>query len=122
MASDDWYLQQAADKGLLDEQLPVAVMLPVLAVPKGNPRKIQSLQDLARDDLKVGLGNVEQTVVGRLSSSILQKAGLWDRVRANVQSHGVFKPTVPDLANDLKLGHIDVAIVFDATEIGRAHV
>ena len=32
-----------------------------------------------------------------------------------VDARGVYKPTVPDLANDLKIGTVDVAILFDAT-------
>jgi len=39
----------------------------------------------------------------------------WQTVEANVKKNGVFKPTVPELANDIVLGAADAAIVWDAT-------
>jgi molybdate transport system substrate-binding protein len=41
--ADEIYVQDARSKGLVDEVLPLARMQPVLAVKKGNPKNVTSL-------------------------------------------------------------------------------
>jgi ABC-type molybdate transport system substrate-binding protein len=81
-------------------------------VALGNPHGIESLRDLTREDLRVGLGNPEAAAVGRIARTVLAEEGLWEQVRAALK---VEKPTVNELANDLALGALDVVIVWDAT-------
>ncbi|MFH1923137.1 MAG: molybdate ABC transporter substrate-binding protein, partial [Planctomycetota bacterium] len=115
LAGDDGYTQLAHEKGLVDEQIPVAAMHPVLAVKKGNPRNIRGVADLLRDDVRVALGNPDQAAIGQKTRRLLEDSGHWEAVERNVTDHGVFKPTVPDVANDVKLGSVDVGIIWDST-------
>lgn len=115
LAADLSYTQIAQEKGLLDETLPVAYLRPVILVASGNPKGIHTEADLARPDVRVALGNPDAASIGRQGMLLLQQAGVWEDVQANVQAHGVFKPTVPEVANDVKLGAADAAIVWDAT-------
>ncbi len=115
VAADTDYIEIGRAKGLIAESLPLATQTAVLAVPKGNPRGIKSIESLVAPDLRIALANPDAAAVGKEAKSILEQTGLWEQVRRAVETRGVFKPTVTDLANDLKLGAVDVAIVWDAT-------
>ena len=96
--ADDSYLQIARDKGLVRETLPLARMTPVLAVHKGNPKNLHSLDDLERDGVRVGQANPEAAAVGKLTADALKKAGRWAALEKHIV---VTKPTVNDVANDV---------------------
>jgi molybdenum ABC transporter molybdate-binding protein len=114
LVAEEMYADLARNKGLAQEVIPVAVQRPVIAVRKGNPRRIGGMDDLVRADVRVGLGNPEQAAIGRLTKVVLERAGRWRDLDREVTRRGVFKPTVTDLANDLKLGTIDASILWDA--------
>jgi len=115
LAGDDGYTDLAHEQGLVAERIPVATMRPVLAVQKGNPKQIQGVKDLLRDDVRVALGNPDQAAIGRKTRALLTDSGQWAAVEKQVTHRGVFKPTVAEVANDVKLGSVDVGIVWDAT-------
>ena len=124
LAADDFYTDQAVEKGLATETLPVAQMRLVICVPKGNPKQISSLDDLLRDDVATVIANPEAAAVGRAVRKRLQplplgESNYWQRLEAAVTERGVFKPTVNEVANDVKLGHVDAGIVFDSTAAMR---
>ena len=109
---DDSYLRIAREKGLLAETIPLARMRPVLAVRKGNPKGVRTLADLLRKEVTLVLPSPEATASGKLVKEALEKAGRWAEVDAR---KAVSKPTVNDVANDLKLGVADAGFVWDAT-------
>lgn len=115
LAADESYVDIARKKGLVAEELPVARMRPVLAVKKGNPKKIEGLKDLLREDVRAALGNPDQPAIGKRGKRVLSDAGLWEEVARHVTETGVFKPTEPEIANDVKLGSVDVGILWDST-------
>ena len=115
IAADQSYIDIAVQKKLIDETLPLAWQRPVIVVPKGNPKKILTLDDLLRPGLRIALGSPESASIGRQTKHILEKADLWAAVEKQVRQNGVFKPTVPDVANDVKLGAVDAGIIWDAT-------
>lgn len=120
IAADSSYIDIAREKELVAEVLPIAYQKPVILVAKGNPKNIVGVQDLRREELRVSLANPEAASVGKLTKKLLEQAGLWEEVEANVQNNGVFKPTVNDIANDVKIGAVDAAIVWDATAMQYA--
>jgi len=114
LAADASYIHIARQQGLIAETIPLATQRPVIATAKGNPRKIQSAQDLLREDVRIALGNPDVASIGKQTEAVLRKAGLWANVKQAVQSRGVFKPTVNDVANDVKIGTVDAGVVWDA--------
>jgi len=114
LAADNSYLESAQKDNLIDEVMPAVRLTPVLVVPKGNPKEVISLDDLTREGLRVCLANPDTASIGRVGQSLLQSRGLWSKVEANVMKSGVFKPTVNDIANDLKIGAADVGLLWDA--------
>ena len=83
----------------------------MLAVKKGNPKHITSFDDLLREDTKLAQANPDAAAIGKLTREALQKTGQWEALKARTV---VFKPTVNDVANDIKLGTVDAGILWDA--------
>ena len=115
LAADDSYIEIAREKGLVREEIPLASMRPVILVKKDNKKNIQGIEDLLKDDVRTALGNTEQAAIGKTTKKLLSASGHWARLEKQVRDKGTFKPTVPDLANDVKIGSMDAAIVWDAT-------
>ena len=106
LAADTGYLKRAADAGLVKETISIAWLRPVIAVEKGNPKKVETLKDLVEKSVTLSLANPEGAAVGRLSRKVLTQAGIWDAIQPNIK---VFKPTVNAVADDLKVGAVDAA-------------
>lgn len=111
LPADDSYLSLARDRQLLTDEYPLASMMPVIAVPTGNPKKIQILGDLLRDEVRVAQALPEAAAIGKLTRDVLSTSGHWDKLHAKTT---VFKTTVNEVANDVKVGAVDAGIVFDA--------
>lgn len=111
LAADQSYIDIANEKGLTAESIPIAELTPVIAVKKGNPKNIASIHDLLRDDVKVALANPDAASVGKVTKELLENAGVWAQLNPKVK---VFKPTVNDIANDVKIGIVDAAIIWDS--------
>jgi molybdate transport system substrate-binding protein len=106
------YVEMARKDGLVTSQRTVTYVWPVILVAKGNPKNIRSLEDLARPGLRVGLGNPDACQIGRASVELLAKNKL---DAAAVNANVVVKTgTVTELGLQVKTGHIDAAIVYDA--------
>jgi molybdate transport system substrate-binding protein len=112
LPADDNYLQLARGKDLLAESIPLARMNLVLGVSRGNPKNLHSLDDLLKDGIRLAQANPDAAAVGKLSREVLQKSGHWDALKAHTL---VFKPTVNDVASDIKVGAVDAGIVWNAT-------
>lgn len=110
VAADESYLLIGRSNGLVAEMIPLARMAPVVAFPKGNPQGIRSLDDLLR--VRVALANPDAAAIGSVVRDALRKTDRWEALEKHVR---VFKPTVADVANDIKLGAVDAGIVWDAT-------
>ena len=110
VSADESYLRMAQTNHLLEETMPLARMIPVIAVRQGNPKNVHTVADLLRVD--VALANPEAAAISKVTRDLLRQTGEWDALEKHVR---VFKPTVNDVANDLKLGTVDAGIVWDAT-------
>jgi molybdate transport system substrate-binding protein len=126
LAGDDFYTEKAVQAGLAKEQLPIAYMRPVIAVPKDSKLDIKSIRDLLTDDIRVVLGNPDQAAIGKAVRGRLEKIeygdsddesknNLWAALEEQVTKNGVFKPTVTDIAMDIKIGTVDAGIIWDST-------
>ncbi len=111
VAGDDIFGQMAVDQGLADRVETLAYFLPAIAVASDNPKGIDELSDLAGEGVRVALGEARVTAVGRVTDKLLAARGL-EAVRERQAFTG---NTVQELANQLLLGHVDAAILWDAT-------
>jgi len=109
LAADASYMDEARTKGLIGETWPVALMKAGFGVKRGNPKEIKSLADLKKEGVRVGIGNPEAASIGKFTREILNKHGAWEGLVPTVSF-----PTVNELANVIKLGTVDVVIIWDA--------
>ncbi len=115
IAADDSYIELARQNGLVKEEFALALMRPVIAVKKGNAKQIDSISDLTQGRTRVSLGNPDQAAIGKAVKKLLTESGQWSDLEKNVEENGVFKPTVPEIANDVAIGSVDASIIWDAT-------
>ena len=71
-------------------------------------------------NVKVALANPDQAAIGRATKRLLEQVAagdgtLWRQLEQHVTKHGVFKPTVNEVATDIRIGSVDAGIVWDAT-------
>ena len=111
----DPFLDLTRDANALGDHVHVGFVAPVLAVQKGNPKGIGSIEDLAKADLKVALTDPQYSTAGELVFALLEKKGIKDDVLKNVENrltrgHG-------DLGKYLKVQTVDAVIMWN----GVAH-
>ncbi len=112
LAADESYMVEAEKQDLIAETQPLATLMPVIAVKKGNPKKLSGIQDLLKEDVSFALANPGAASIGKQTKIILEAHDLWEPVKAAVT---VLKPTVNEVANDIHIGSVDAGIIWDAT-------
>ncbi|MFT4546129.1 MAG: molybdate transport system substrate-binding protein [Verrucomicrobiales bacterium] len=110
IAADDTAVEAAREKGVVREVLALAVQYPVIAVAEGNPKGIRSIDDLLRDDVRVAIGNPGAASIGKATRRGM--GAHWDAFEKKV---AVMKPTVTEIAQDLKVDAVDAAVIWNST-------
>ncbi len=114
LAADASFVDLAKQKGLAAERLPLATMCPVVIVAADSDLEIDSIDDLVNQKLRMACGNPDGAAIGETTKKLLEESGHWEAFEKLITSTGVFKPTVNDVALDVKLGSVDAGIVWDA--------
>ncbi|PLX44316.1 MAG: molybdate ABC transporter substrate-binding protein [Deltaproteobacteria bacterium] len=106
------FMELAKDKGLVDPSTEriVAYLLPAICVPKGNPKGIKALEDLARPGVKVGIGRPDTVCVGLYGVEAIERAGLGAKIKPNVVSHA---ESCAKTAQLVALGLVDAVMGWD---------
>ncbi|OEU57461.1 MAG: molybdate ABC transporter substrate-binding protein [Desulfuromonadales bacterium C00003096] len=114
VAGAKYYFNLARDKGLVDEEHMVIAgyQVPCIMVQEGNPKNIQSLDDLLKPGMRLGVGDFEAMAVGRLAKEMLKRAGILDQFMKNVVVVG---GSAPKLCLPVCMNSIDAAINLTAT-------
>jgi molybdate transport system substrate-binding protein len=105
------YTMDALKNGWVEKETirKLVLHLPAIAVPEGNPAKIESLEDLARKGVRVSIGDPRAPAIGRVSKKLLTQAQLWENVQPNIK---VYAPTVNQLLIYVALNQVDAAIIW----------
>jgi molybdate transport system substrate-binding protein len=114
LAADSSFANLARDKSLVNDIFQLAAMRPVIVVRKDNSKNITTLMDLLKPGVRLSLGHPDTASIGKLTRDLLEQVGLWDKFKQHVRNYGVFKPTVADVANDVKVGAVDTGVIWDA--------
>lgn len=96
----------AKAKGLVGDAYEISHHTPAIVVLKGNPKNVQTLEDLTREDIKVILGEEKASAIGKTAQEILKKNQLEainDRVVSTAN-------TVNEMVVQLTLGSADAMI------------
>jgi len=86
LVTHDPYLDYVADANALAEHVQVGFVAPVLAVQKGNPKGLTSIEDLTRPGLKVALTDPQYSTCGEMVFELLEKKCIKDAVMKNVEN------------------------------------
>lgn len=83
------YMLMAERNGVVETEAVkiISYLIPAILVQHGNPENIQSLSDLARPGIEVGIGNPEVVCVGLYAYEILEHNNLLTEVEANIVTH-----------------------------------
>lgn len=120
-SADQPNLEKAKQAGVIDgaDQLFAKNKL-VVIVPKANPAKIQTLQDLAKPginfvltDPSVPIGNYARQALGKMAQDPAFGAGFDQKVLANLKSQ---EANVRAVVSKVQLGEADAAITY-ATDV-----
>jgi molybdate transport system substrate-binding protein len=106
------YIIKAEKKNVIDSSSlkKIAYLVPVIGVQHGNPQNIQSLSDLARPGIEVGIGNPEAVCVGLYAIEILDYNHLLEDISKNIVVHA---KSCEDTATLISLKSVDAVIGWD---------
>jgi len=112
------FMAKAVDRKAVDpaSRRTIATLIPVIAVPRGNPKGIESLEDLARPGLRVGIGDPETVCVGAVAMLLFRDAGLLEQIEPNIVVHA---KSCEDTAAVLALGQVDAVVGWDVFDDWR---
>jgi molybdate transport system substrate-binding protein len=109
--SHDPFRDYVDKAGSLLSAAQVGYVAPVLVVPKGNPARVKSLDDLARPGLKVALPDPKYSTCGQMLSKLLEKKGLKDKITANAD--GAIFRSHSETGTALKLGQRQAGVMWN---------
>jgi molybdate transport system substrate-binding protein len=102
------YIEKLQATGRIHSWKPVVAHTPVIAVNKSDAERITRFEDLAKPGVRLALGDPKAMALGKTAMIILERAGLKDKVLANVAVYGA---TVKQLALYVAEGNVDAAII-----------
>jgi molybdate transport system substrate-binding protein len=85
----------------------VVYLIPAINVPKGNPKKIRVLSDLARPGVRVGIARPDAVCVGLYAVEVMRKAGLDGQIRPNIVTQA---ESCEKTAQMVALGSVDAVV------------
>lgn len=111
LVTHDPYLDYVKEADAYLDNAQVGFVAPVLAVAKGNPEGIMSIDDLTRKGLRVALTDPQYSTCGEMVFALLEKKGIKDTVLDNVENrltkgHG-------DLGTLMQTGAVDAVIMWN---------
>jgi len=111
LPGDSTYVEEAAARGWIEEQVPLARLTPALLVQPGNPCGIEGLRDLVRPGVRVAMPDPRGPALSRLVPDLLAAEGMTE---SDIVSNVVFTAaSLPELAHAVRLGHADAALVWE---------
>ncbi|MBW8015669.1 MAG: hypothetical protein FVQ82_05745 [Planctomycetes bacterium] len=109
LITHDPFIEHVSDTGALAANAEVGFVAAVIAVRKGNPRGIKSIEDLTAEGITVALTNPQYSTFGKRAYQLLESKSIKETVLKNVGTR--FTKDDTDLANFLKLGAVDAVIM-----------
>lgn len=114
-----YYYEVAKEKGLVDIKKDVAYHIPAIVVPNGNPANIKRLEDIAKPEVKVVLGDPKACAIGKVSMKMLEKKGIKDKVLGNLAASTA---TVNELVVYISMKQGDASIIWEDNAKGVPEV
>ena len=107
----DPFIEWAHKNKYIEEWAPVAYLDVVIAVPKGNPKQIRSLGDLARPGIRLGIGDEKYSTSGVIAGHVFKKhrneKDIRNNIRMKTKGH-------QQRASDVSMGSLDATLIWNA--------
>lgn len=110
--SHDPFSDMLMARGLGLQGWTTAVVTPVIVVPKGNPKHITSVKNLARPGLKLAMTDPRKSTAGHIVGVIFDKARLRQQIEGNIVKHSQGSGQAADWVG---AGDVDAAILWNAS-------
>jgi molybdate transport system substrate-binding protein len=114
-ACDKSFMNEVAD--LFTDHHDVSTNQLVILVHKGNSHGIETLTDLAKPGLRVGIGHEKQCALGVLTQQTFREGRVQEQVMKNVK---VQSPTGDMLVNQLRTGSLDAVVAYVSNAVPAA--
>lgn len=113
LPADDSYVDQAREFGLTEQRYELATLRGVAVFRKDYPKAPAEItwEDVYKPGIKIGQANPDVTAIGKLTKEHLSETEHWEKIQAQKP---VMLGTVTEALNAVKLGSVDMAIVWDA--------
>lgn len=124
LAADAFFTDQAVAQGLATEVIPIAYQEPVIAFRTDRPLFVTKWTELFRKNLRWSIADPDQAAIGKSVRDLLSRvplkdsetpSDLWQQLESQTTRSGVFKPTVNEVANDIKIGAVDAGFIWSST-------
>lgn len=102
--------ETANKKELTIDKKDLVYHVPVIAITKGNPLDIKSIQDFSKSGLRVILGDPQTSPLGKLANNLFTKEGIQDKVKPNIVAT---VSTVNEIVTYLSMKKADASIVWE---------
>lgn len=113
LPAEQHFADAAVAAGLTEQPERLVRLESVIAVTKGNPKKVTGLADLLRDDVRVSLAEPDLAAAGHVTREVMTRLKLWDQFARRAKTGGVsFQGTVTKSASDVVLGASDASVVW----------
>lgn len=107
----DPYLDYTKEAESYSDHVHVGFVAPVLAVQKGNPKDIKSIDDLTQDGLRIALSDPQYSTCGEMVRDLLKEKGIYDAVMKNVGNR--LTKGHSNLGNLLKTQAVDAVLMWN---------
>lgn len=83
------FMEKAKEGGLVltETEETIAYLIPSICVLKDNPKNIDSLEDLANKNLRLGIGEPETVCVGLYAVEIIESSGLKEKIKPRILTY-----------------------------------
>ena len=109
LAGSPDFMEKAKKEHLIDSDSIkiIAYLIPAINVQKGNPKKIQSLRDLAREDVQLVIANPHAVCVGLYAVEVFEASDLSSLIKPRIKS---YTESCAKTANIITLGGADAVM------------
>lgn len=108
-ACDSQFLTMVRDR--FEEPTVISKNQLVIAVPKGNKHNLQTLKDLGKPELRVGIGHEQQCALGAITKESFLRTGTYAAVQKNI---AVQAPSGDLLVVQLRGGSLDAVVAYQS--------
>jgi len=111
--ADASYIERCQAAGVVLDAIPIAGLRAVIVVQKGNPLRLESIDDLKQASLRLSMAE-PSAAMGKVVRETLQASGDWAELKPQVI---VTKPTVNSVIEDVATRAVDATIAWDAVAL-----